>query len=206
MKARLQKYFEYFLIGVLGLLPIVIIIQIVIYLEGLLRDFVLSIYGRYENVLIPVVLFAVTISVLAYVGFLLKQDKAHLLYFLEKFINRIPLLGTIYRVSKKILSLFRGDEETRLREVVYVEYPKDGLWVPAYVTNRVGEQLIVYVPTSPNPTSGFTIIVHESKVIRSEMSIEEASSFVISLGVDLPRPEETNGLNQASASEPQGPL
>jgi uncharacterized membrane protein len=197
MKRTLQRYFEYFLIGVLGLLPIVLIIQIVIYLEGLLRDFVLSIYGRYENLLVPIVLFAITISVLAYVGYLLKQDKAYLLYFLEKFINRIPLLGTIYRVSKKVLALFRGDEDTRLREVVYIEYPKEGLWVPAYVTNRVGEQVVVYVPTSPNPTSGFTLIVHQSKVIHSDMSIEEASSFVISLGVDLPKPEETGRLNPA---------
>ena len=132
---------------------------------------------------------------LAYVGYLLKQDKAYLIYFLEKFINRIPLLGTIYRVSKKILALFRGDDETRLREVVYIEYPKDGLWVPAYVTNRVGEKLVLYVPTSPNPTSGFTIIVHESKVVHSLMSIEEASSFIISLGVDLPKPEETARLS-----------
>jgi uncharacterized membrane protein len=194
MKLKLQKFFEYFLIGVLGLLPIVIIIQIVLYVEGLLRDFVLSMYGRYENVLIPVVLFAIAISVLAYIGYLLKQDKAYLLYFLEKFINRIPLLGTVYRVSKKILGLFRGDEESRLREVVYIEYPKDGLWVPAYVTNRIGDQLVLYVPTSPNPTSGFTIIVHETKAIHSEMSIEEASSFVISLGVDLPKPDEAARL------------
>ena len=194
MKTKLQQYFEYFLIGVLGLLPIVIIIQIVIYVETLLRDFVLRMYGRYESVMIPVVLFAVAISVLTYIGYLLKLDKAYVLYFLEKFINRIPFLGTVYRVSQKILNMFRGDEENRLREVVYVEYPKDGLWVPAYVTNRVGDQLIVYVPTSPNPTSGFTIIVAESRVIRSEMSIEEASSFVISLGVDLPKPAEAARL------------
>jgi uncharacterized membrane protein len=205
MKNQLQRYFEYFLIGVLGLLPVVIIVQIVIYIEGLLRDFVLSIYGRYENVLFPVILFAVAISVLIYVGYLLKQDKAYLLYFLEKFINRIPLLGTIYRVSKKILSLFRGDDEGRLREVVYIEYPKDGLWVPAYVTNRVGEQLVVYVPTSPNPTSGFTIIVHESKVIRSDMSIEQASSFVISLGVDLPKPDETTRLKSCLPASGETP-
>ncbi len=197
MKTALQKFFGYFLIGTLGLLPIVIIIQIVIYVEVLLRDFVLNIYGRYENILIPVILFAVAISFLAYIGYLLKQDKAYVLYYLEKFINRIPLLGTIYRVSQKILSLFRGDEDSRLREVVYIEYPKEGLWVPAYVTNRVGEQLVLYVPTSPNPTSGFTIIVHESKVIHSDMSIEEASSFVISLGVDMPKPDETGRLISA---------
>jgi uncharacterized membrane protein len=197
MKKILQKFFEYFLIGVLGILPIVIIIQIVLYVENLLRDFVLSLYGRYESVLIPVVLFAVAILMLAYIGYLLKQDKAYLLYFMEKFINRIPLLGTIYRVSKKVLSLFRDDSENRLREVVYIEYPKDGLWVPAYVTNRIGDQLVVYVPTSPNPTSGFTLIAHESKIVRSNMSIEEASSFVISLGVDLPKPHEAAKLKTA---------
>jgi uncharacterized membrane protein len=194
MKTKLQKFFGYFLIGTLGLLPIVIILQIVIYVEGLLRDFVLNIYGRYENLLIPVILFAVAIAFLAYIGYLLKQDKAYLLYFVEKFINRVPLLGTIYRVSKKILSLFRGDEDSRLREVVYIEYPKDGLWVPAYITNRAGEQLVLYVPTSPNPTSGFTVITHESKVVHSGMSIEEASSFVISLGVDMPKPDEAGQL------------
>lgn len=195
MKKTLQRFFKYFLIGVLALLPIIIVLQIVIYVERLLRDFVLSIYGKYESILIPILLFVAAISVLTYIGYLVKVDKAYLLYFLEKSINRIPLLGTIYRVSQKILSLFRGDDESRLREVVYVEYPREGLWVPAYVTNRIGSQLVVYVPTSPNPTSGFTIIVHESKVIHSEMSIEEASTFVISLGVDVSKPEEAAKLS-----------
>lgn len=191
MKTTLQQLFGYFLIGVLGLLPIVIIVQIVISIEAFLRGFLLSFFGRYETIIMPSVLFGVAIMIVAYIGYLVKQDKAYLLYFVEKIINRIPLLGTIYRVSKKILELFGGDEETRLREVVYIEYPKEGLWVPAYVTNRIGEQVILFVPTSPNPTSGFTIICHESKVRHSEMSIEEASSFVISLGVDVPKPEET---------------
>jgi uncharacterized membrane protein len=194
MKKTLQKFFGYFLIGVLGVLPIVIILQIVIAVEGLLRDFVLSIFGRYENFFIPIGLFTTAILVLTYFGYLLKQDKAHVWYYLEGLLNRIPLLGTIYRVTKKILNLFRGDEEDKLRDVVYIEYPKEGIWVPAYVTNRVDDYLVLYIPTSPNPTSGFTVIVHESKVRVSEMSIEEASSFVISLGVDIPRPNEASRL------------
>lgn len=194
MKKTLQKFFGYFLIGVLGVLPIVIILQIVIAVEGLLRDFVLSIFGRYENFFIPIGLFTTAILVLTYFGYLLKQDKAHVWYYLEGLLNRIPLLGTIYRVTKKILNLFRGDEKEKLRDVVYIEYPKEGIWVPAYVTNRVDDHLVLYVPTSPNPTSGFTVIVHESKVRVSEMSIEEASSFVISLGVDIPRPNEASRL------------
>ncbi len=194
MRKSLSRFFDYFLIGVLGALPIFIIIQIVIYLTSLLLGFVMSLWGRYENPLIPVVAFVIATWVLMYFGFLLKQEKAHLLYYLEKLINRIPLLGSVYRMTKKILALFRGDEEQRLRDVVFVEYPREGLWVPAYVTNKVDEQLILFIPTSPNPTSGFTLITHESKVIPSTMTIEEVSSFIISLGVDFPKSEEARLL------------
>ena len=200
MKRHYQRFFDYFLIGVLGLLPIVIVVQVVIYVENLLRDFVMRIYGRYEHQpVVPALLFLAAVLFLIYFGYLLKQDKAHLLYYLERFLDRIPVLGTLYRVTKKILSLFKGDEATRLQDVVYIEYPKDGVWVPGFVTNRVGEQFVVYVPTSPNPTSGFTVILHESKVVSSNMTIEEASSFVISLGVDLSKPEETADLARTRA-------
>ena len=66
--------------------------------------------------------------------------------------------------------------------------------MPAYVTNKVGEMLVVYVPTSPNPTSGFTIIVHQSKVVKSSMDIEAVTSFIVSVGVDLNQKEEFEKL------------
>ncbi len=191
MKKSVERFFDYFLIGILGALPIFIIIQIVIYLSGLLLGFVIGLWGRYENPLIPIIAFIAATFVLMYFGFLLKQEKAHLLYYFEKLIDRIPLLGSVYRVTKKILSLFRGDDEERLRDVVFVEYPRAGLWVPAYVTNRVDDHLILFIPTSPNPTSGFTLIVHESQTRAVTMTIEEVSSFIISLGVDFPKAGES---------------
>jgi uncharacterized membrane protein len=196
MKRHWQKYLDYFLIGVLGILPVVVIVQIVVYVERLMREFLLSVYGRYESLAVTVLLFAGALLLLTYFGYLLRQEKAHLLYFLEALISRVPLLGSIYRVTKKIFAMFRGDGKKALREVVYVEYPKAGLWVPAYVTNRVGENYVLYVPTSPNPTSGFTIITHVSRVIPSSMDIEQASSFVISVGVDLAHPDEAAKLPQ----------
>ena len=99
-------------------------------------------------------------------------------------------MGSIYRVSQKLLRLFHDDEDNKITDVVFIEYPRPDLWVPAYVTNRADNMLVVYVPTSPNPTSGFTILVDESKVIHSNLSIEEVSSFVISLGADLPKSED----------------
>jgi len=88
-----------------------------------------------------------------------------MLHQVELLINRIPMIRTIYRVSKKLVNLLGSQEKSAAKEIVFVEYPKEGLWVPAYVTNKMGEMLVVYVPTSPNPTSGFTIVVHRSKVV-----------------------------------------
>jgi len=194
MKKSFSRFFEYFLIGVLGLLPIVIIFQIVFYIQGLLTSTVMSLYGRYESLLWPVLLFPTAVALVAYIGYLVKEDKAYVLYFVDRVIHRIPLLGTIYRVSQKILKLFHDDSEHQIRDVVLIEYPKDGLWVPAYVTNRVDRMIVVFVPTSPNPTSGFTIIVDEAKAIPCGLTIEEASSFIISLGADLAHAGEIRAL------------
>ena len=194
MKNTLKTIVNYVLIGVIGFLPIALVFQIVIYVEQFLKDFVLLVHGKYENPLVTIVLFAAAIAFLYYFGRLLKNDKAYLLYYLETFIQRIPVIGSIYRITRKLLRLFLTSEESQVREVVYVEYPKDGMWVPAYVTNRIEDWYILYVPTSPNPTSGFTVMVHKSKIIKSTMNIEEVSSFVISVGVDYAKPEDVGTL------------
>ncbi|WAK02086.1 DUF502 domain-containing protein [Methylobacter sp. YRD-M1] len=194
MKDNLKTLINYVLIGVAGFLPIALVFQIILYVEHLLRDFVLLIHGRYENPLVTVALFIVAIALLAYFGKLLKHDKAHVLYYLEGLIQRIPIIGTIYRVIKKLIQQFFTTQEAQVREIVYVEYPKDGMWVPAYVTNRINDSYILYIPTSPNPTSGFTVMVHKSKIVKSAMDIGEVSSFVISVGVDYARPDEVQTL------------
>lgn len=198
MKDQLKAVIDHVLIGVIGFLPIVLVFQIVVYIERFLRGFVLLVHGKYENPLVTVALFSIAIALLAYFGKLLKQDKAHMLYLLESLILRIPLIGSIYRVAKKLLSLFLTSETSQVRETVYVEYPKDGMWVPAYVTNRINDYYILYVPTSPNPTSGFTVMVHKSKIVKSTMDIEQVSSFVISVGVDYAKPEDIKSLAKNS--------
>ncbi|MBE0471528.1 MAG: DUF502 domain-containing protein [Methyloprofundus sp.] len=190
MKNTLKMLVNYLLIGVIGFIPIALVFQIVVYIERFLKGFVLLIHGRYDNAWVTIILFLAAIALLIYFGKLLKSDKAHLLYFLEKFIQRIPIIGSIYRVTRKLLRLFLTTEESQVREVVYVEYPKDSMWVPAYVTNRIGDYYILYIPTSPNPTSGFTVMVDKSKIVKSTMGIEEVSSFVISIGVDYAKPED----------------
>jgi uncharacterized membrane protein len=104
------------------------------------------------------------------------------------------MIRTIYRVSKKLVNLLGSREKSVAKEIVFIEYPKEGLWVPGYVTNKAGEMLVVYIPTSPNPTSGFTVVVHQSKVVKSNMDIEAVTSFIVSVGVDLNQKEELEKL------------
>ncbi|MEY2700032.1 MAG: hypothetical protein RIQ52_787 [Pseudomonadota bacterium] len=194
MMRKAQLAFDYFLIGVLGLLPVVLISQLVLYVEELLRAFIVEMYTLSESFLMTTTLFLVTLGFFIWFGYLLKNDKAYLVYYIESLIQRIPVLSTIYRVSKKLLSLFSGHDDEEPNEVVYVEYPKDDMWVPGYVTNHTGEYCVIYIPTSPNPTSGFTVLVHESRVKRTKQSMEQVSSFIISLGSDYPGKEEMPAL------------
>jgi uncharacterized membrane protein len=135
MKQTLKTILNYVLIGVIGFLPIALVFQIIVYIERALREFVLLVHGRYENPLMTVALFVAAVGLLAYFGRQIKHDKAHLYNYLDALIQRIPLIGSIFRVARKLLSLFVTDEESQVREIVYVEYPKDDVWVPAYVTN-----------------------------------------------------------------------
>jgi uncharacterized membrane protein len=90
--------------------------------------------------------------------------------------------------------MFSSQNQTVAKEVVYVEYPKEGIWVPAYVTNRAADKYVLFIPTSPNPTSGFTVIVSKDKVLESAMNIEEATSFIVSVGVDYDKVSELSKL------------
>lgn len=192
MKENIRKFLDYFLLGVLSVLPILVVVQIVVLIERLLRDTFLSVHGYYENYWMTAFLFTITILLLIFLGYRIRhgKGKTYMVSLLESYLEKLPILSTVYRVSKKIIGIFSGEGQDKPREVVYVEYPKDDVWVPAYVTNQKGELYVLYVPTSPNPTSGFTVMVHESKIVRSTMTFEEASSFVISVGVDFAKLED----------------
>ncbi len=192
-----KQLFKYFLLGVLAIIPILITIQIVLFTKGLLTDVIVSLYGYSASYSFTTTLLLLSIALITYIGYsIARYRQSIIISAFDAVIGRIPLLNTIYRVSKKVISMFTTESEVQKREVVYVEYPKDGVWVPAYVTNQVGDMYVLFVPTSPNPTSGFTVIVPESKIVKSHMSVEDAASFIISIGADYPRPEEARQLKK----------
>lgn len=191
----IKSSLKYFIVGILAVIPLVIIFQVLVFLETILRDFFSYIYGYSNNIFVTLLAFTLSFIVIAYIGFrITKSEKLWVLHQIELLINRIPLIRTIYRVSQKLVNLFSNQEKSAVREIVFIEYPKDGLWVPGYVTNQIGEMLVLYIPTSPNPTSGFTLLVHQSKVVKSAMDIEGVTSFIVSVGVDFPQKEEIENL------------
>ena len=191
----MKRLLNYFLIGILAFIPIYVIVQIVFFVNDRLSDLIKFVYGYYDNYFITSLIFVGSFSLFAYIGFRLSSmGGSWVISGIDNIIDRIPFLNTVYRVTKKIVNMVSGHEQKEAREVVYIEYPKEGLWVPAYVTNKEKDMYILFVPTSPNPTSGFTVIVHESRVVKSEMNIEQATSFIISVGVDYDKSDEATTL------------
>lgn len=186
----MKKILNYSLIGVLAFIPIVVILQIVLFVKDRLSDLFQLVYGYADNYAVTLLLFLASFAMFVYVGFRISMGRSSIIHWIDTLIGKLPVLNTIYRVTKKLVNMISGHEQQQAREVVYVEYPKDGIWVPAYVTNKFEDKYVLFVPTSPNPTSGFAIIVHESKVMKSEMSIEQATSFIISVGVDYAKLSE----------------
>ena len=190
----MKKILNYTLLGILALIPLVVILQIVLFVKDRLTDLFQFVYGYSDNYAITFVLFGMSFAMITYIGYRVSFGQFSIIAAFENLIERIPLLSTIYRVTKKLVNMIAGHELQEPREVVYVEYPKEGIWVPAYVTNKTQDRYVLFVPTSPNPTSGFAIIVHESKIIKSEMSIEQVTSFIISVGADYENVKEINKL------------
>jgi uncharacterized membrane protein len=190
----MKKILNYFLIGILAFIPVYVIGQIVFFVNDRFTDLVKFVYGYYDNYFMTLIIFLVSFFLFSYIGYRVRMGKSSIISAIDAIIKVIPFLNTVYRVTKKLVNMASGHEQEEPREVVYIEYPKEGLWVPAYVTNKEKDMYILFVPTSPNPTSGFTVIVHESKVIKSKMDLEQATSFIISVGVDYDRAEEASQL------------
>lgn len=191
-----KKLFNYFLIGIFAVMPIVIILQIIIFVESMVSNLFRIVYGFADSYLYTSLVLVISSSILVWIGqTIVKQGGSLIIKVFDVIIEKIPFLNTIYRVTKKVLDMFLSHDQKIAKEVVYVEYPKEGIWVPAYITNRYEDKCVLFIPTSPNPTSGFTVIVDKSKTIASAMNIEEATSFIVSVGVDYTKSPEMKELN-----------
>jgi uncharacterized membrane protein len=135
-------------------------------------------------------LIAFTLSVL---GWISKQFLGRkILQILSEIILYIPVLRSVYSALDQLLRAVASGEGQQFSRVVYVEYPRKGSWAIAFVTGKAtgpaapAGHLNIYVPTTPNPTSGFHLIVPEAEVRESGMKVEEAFKTILSLGIAQP--------------------
>jgi len=120
---------------------------------------------------------------------------AWLLKLWEAVLKRIPIVSTIYSSVKQVSDTVLSPNGQAFRKAVLVQYPRNGCWTIAFVTGSPGpgvaehlpgEHVSVYVPTTPNPTSGFFLILPKSEVIEVEMSVDTALKYIVSMGVVAP--------------------
>ncbi|HJN75220.1 MAG TPA: DUF502 domain-containing protein [Myxococcota bacterium] len=133
-----------------------------------------------------------------------------LVEFLEAIVFRVPLLSGVYQGLKKLVDTFTG-ESMRFRQVVMIEYPRRGAWAIAFLTGEAGyldaardfgqdQPVSVFLPTTPNPTSGFYLVLPRRDVRRLDISVEEAFKLIMSAGIV--QPDELHELETVEVIQP----
>ena len=130
----------------------------------------------------------------------------------ERVLARMPIIRSVYGAFKQIFETVLAQQSTAFREAVLVEYPRRGVWAIAFITgttegevqNLTEEEMInIFLPTTPNPTSGFLLFVPDKELLRLTMTVEEAIKMVISGGIVTPpdlRPPDEQAKPQVSAA------
>ena len=131
----------------------------------------------------------------------------------ERVLNRMPIVRSIYGAAKQIVETVVSNKSSAFREVALVEYPRKGVWTLCFLTGRTidqigdvaGPRLVnIFVPTTPNPTSGFLLFVPESDIRRLDMTVEEGIKLVISTGIVTPAMKPAGPGAAYSAGELSG--
>ncbi|OUM96375.1 MAG: hypothetical protein BAA04_13645 [Firmicutes bacterium ZCTH02-B6] len=199
---------NYFITGVFVSLPLVVTIWVLWLVfrtvETTLGAFLAWVIGLVtgEPRHIPGVGLVLTVVVLMLVGMVATNVIGRRLVAAgERLLLMFPVVRPIYTGVKQVIEAF-GVKRTSFREVVLLQHPRPGLWAIGFVTNE-GRGLIaahfsepvktVFVPTAPNPTSGFFVIAPERELIRLDMTPEEAFKIIVSGGVIMPNGPEDGG-------------
>ncbi|MEM9266299.1 MAG: DUF502 domain-containing protein [Cyanobacteria bacterium P01_F01_bin.13] len=142
--------------------------------------------------------FAVPLLAILLIGLMARNIAGRwLLDVGERILQSIPLAGSVYKTLKQLLETVLKDTKSQFSRVVLVEYPRRGIWAIAFVTSSVtsmspnSNMLSVFVPTTPNPTSGWYAVVPETDVVNLDISIEEAFKVLLSGGIVGPNLAES---------------
>ncbi len=197
----MHHFRRYIIAGLLVWLPIWVTLLVIRFLVELL-DGTMSLLPRaYQpdsliGFHIPGLGVLISILIVFFTGMLVTNFLGRKIIELgEALVARIPLVRTIYMATKQVLETLFSSSSESFRQVALIEYPRKGLWSIAFQTgncaqeiaSKAGHDMItVFVPTTPNPTSGFLMMVPKEDVIALDMTVDQALKLVISLGVVQP--------------------
>ena len=192
---------KYFITGLLVWVPLGITLWVLHLLVSSMDQTLLLLPERYQTaslfgVHIPGMGVLLSLLILFVTGLITANFIGQrLLLFWESVLGRIPVVKSIYNSVKQVSDTLFSSNGHAFRQALLVQYPREGSWTIAFLTGRPGGDVInhlqgdylsVYVPTTPNPTSGFFLMMPEKDVIVLDMSVDEALKYIISMGVVAP--------------------
>ena len=192
---------KYFITGLLILVPLAITLWVLNLIISTMDQSLLLLPERWQpktvfgfnilglgTILTLVVIFLTGVLTRNIIG---KQ----VVQFWEKLLNRIPVVRSIYSSVKQVSDTLFSSSGNAFRKALLVKYPREGSWTIAFLTgvpggdvknHLLGDYVSVYVPTTPNPTSGFFLMMPREDVIELDMSVDEALKYIVSMGVVAP--------------------
>jgi uncharacterized membrane protein len=197
----MKQFRRYLVAGLLVWLPIGVTLFLLKILIALMDQTLLLIPYQYRpeewlGFQIPGLGLLLTLLVLLATGLLVANIVGRSMVSLwESLLERIPIVRSVYSAAKNFTEIVFSDSNQSFKKVLLIEYPRNGVYSLAFQTStnlgevqgRTGEGVVcAFVPTTPNPTSGYIIIVPKKDVIELDMEIDEALRMIISLGVIIP--------------------
>ena len=192
-KSLLSSLRNNFIAGVVVLIPIGITLYLTVFIINVSSKIIPKEINpnHYLPYNIPGLEILIAVLLITIIGWLsLSFIGKRLFNLFESVLNKIPIIRTIYSAVEQLIETFTKSKSDK-KTVVLVEYPRKGVYAVGFATkentgeikNKAGKELInVFVPTTPNPTSGFLLMFPKDEVIYLDLSFEEASKFIVSAG------------------------
>ena len=190
----LTKLRRLFLGGLLIVVPAILTFLVLRFLFDLVDGITRPIFEKLFDTYIPGTGFLATLLVIILAGIFSRFFLGRQLYkFWEGIIERIPLVGLVYAPARQLMESFTSEKQS-FSDVVFIEYPGKELWTVAFATRHVvlkaengtSDSIVVFIPTTPTPLSGFTVLVQAANVRKVNLTVDQAMRFVVSGGISCP--------------------
>jgi uncharacterized membrane protein len=195
---------KYFITGLLVLVPLFITVWVISGLVGMMDQSLLLLPETWRpkaqlGLDIPGMGAILTLLIIFVTGVIATNFFGkRLILVWEALLARVPVVKSIYASVKQVSDTLFSDSGNAFRQAVLVQFPRPGAWTIAFVTGKPGgdvanhlsgDYLSVYVPTTPNPTGGYFLMLPRADVVELDMSVDEALKYIISMGVVAPPPK-----------------